>query len=79
VCSERVSKKNSTGRLKCAKMNFLMCSAAGRVIGGCEWDGCTVGGKCGTELESEKDVLWGGSVGLSWRGRRMYCGWEVWD
>jgi len=38
-----------------------------------------VGGKCGTELESEKDVLFVGSVGLSWRVRIMYCGLEVWD
>ena len=30
-----------------------------------------MGGKCGTELESEKDGLRVGSVGLSWRVRRM--------
>ena len=30
-----------------------------------------MGWKYGTELESEKDVLWVGSVGLSWRVRRM--------
>ena len=38
-----------------------------------------MGGKCGTELESEKDVLFVECVGLSWRLRRMCCGWEVWD
>ena len=36
-----------------------------------------MGGMCETELEIEKYILRVGSLGMSWKVRRMYCGWEL--
>jgi hypothetical protein len=41
----------------CKKMKFLLCSAAGTVIGQCRLEGCTVGGEYVTVLESDYAVL----------------------